>query len=64
MEKILRSVRQDKQAKILVLIVQSVRSNVAGSYRPYDDMSDGDVVDVGWLTVGESGDDTCPLGGK
>jgi hypothetical protein len=47
--------------KNLVLTVQSVRSDVAGPYRPYDDMSDGDMVDVGWLTVGESGDDTCPL---
>jgi hypothetical protein len=67
MEKISRSVRQDKQAKILVLTVQSVqsvRSDVAGLYRPYDDVSDGDVAYVGWLTVGESGDETCPLGGK
>jgi hypothetical protein len=29
---------------------------VAGPYKPYD----GDVVDVEWLTVGESGVDTCP----
>jgi hypothetical protein len=36
MEKISRSVRQGKQAKILVLTVQSVRSDVAGPYRPYD----------------------------
>jgi hypothetical protein len=36
MEKISRSVRQGKQAKKLVLTVQSVRSDVAGSYRPYD----------------------------
>jgi hypothetical protein len=39
MEKISRSVRQDKQAKILMLTVQSVqsvRSDVAGPYRPYD----------------------------
>jgi hypothetical protein len=32
---------------------------VAGPYRPYDDVSGGDVADVGWLTVVESGDDTC-----
>jgi hypothetical protein len=24
----------------------------------------GDVVDVGWLTINESGDDTCQFGGK
>jgi hypothetical protein len=35
MEKISRSVRQVKQAKILVLTVQSVQSDVAGPYRPY-----------------------------
>jgi hypothetical protein len=35
MEKISRSVRQVKQAKILVLTVQSVQSDVAGSYRSY-----------------------------
>jgi hypothetical protein len=67
MKKISRSVRQAKQAKILVLTVQSVqsvRSDVAGPYRPYDDVSGGDVATYGWLTVGESGDDTCPFGGK
>jgi hypothetical protein len=67
MEKISRSVRQAKHAKILVLTVQSVqsvRSDVEGPYRPYDDVSGGDVADVGWLTVGESGDDTCPLDSK
>jgi hypothetical protein len=37
---------------------------VAGSYRPYDDLSDGDMADVGWLIVGESGDDTCPFFGQ
>jgi hypothetical protein len=36
MEKISRSVHQGKQAKILVLTVQSVRSDVAGSYRSYN----------------------------
>jgi uncharacterized membrane protein YgcG len=35
MEKISRSVHQVKQAKILVLTVQSVQSDVAGPYRPY-----------------------------
>jgi uncharacterized membrane protein YgcG len=39
MEKISRSVRQVKQAKILVLTVQSVQSDVAGPYRPYDDVA-------------------------
>jgi hypothetical protein len=35
MEKISRYVRQVKHAKILVLTVQSVQSDVAGPYRPY-----------------------------
>jgi hypothetical protein len=65
MEKISRSVRQGKQAKILDAdctcpYVQSVRSDVAGPYRPYDD----DVAVVYWLIVGESGVDTCPVPGE
>ena len=36
MEEISRSVRQAKQAKFLVLTVQSVQSDVAGPHRPYD----------------------------
>jgi hypothetical protein len=65
MEKISRSVRQAKQAKSLMLTVpvrtvQSVRSDVVGPYRPYDD----DVADVDRLTVDESGSDTCPVAGE
>jgi hypothetical protein len=67
MEKISRSVRQAKQAKILMLTVQSVqsiRSDMEGSYRPYDDVLGGEVVGIDWLTVVESGDDTCLVDGK
>jgi hypothetical protein len=56
-------VKSNRQKKI-VLTVQSVRSDVAGPYRSYDDVSGGDVATYGWLTVGKPGDDTCPLGGK
>jgi hypothetical protein len=35
--------------------VQSVRSDVAGPYRPYG----GDVADVDWSILGESDVDTC-----
>jgi hypothetical protein len=49
---------------LTVQSVQSVWSDVAGPYILYDDVSDGDVADFGWFTVGESGDDMCPLGGK
>jgi hypothetical protein len=35
---ILQSVRQVKQAKKMMLTVQSVQADVAGSYRPYDDV--------------------------
>ena len=55
MEKISRFVHQGKQAKILVLTVQSVRFDVAGPYRSYDRTDDG------WLTVGKSGVDMCLL---
>jgi hypothetical protein len=34
--------------------------DVAGPYRPYGD----DVAVVYWLVAGESGGDTCPVGGK
>jgi hypothetical protein len=54
-------VRQVKQAKFLVLTVQSVQSDVARSYRPYDDMSGDDVARNYWLAAVESGSDTCPL---
>jgi hypothetical protein len=56
-------VKSNRQ-KHLVLTVQSVRSDVAGSYKLYDDVSGGDVATYGWLTVGKPGDDTCPLVGK
>jgi hypothetical protein len=50
--------------KNLMLTVQSVQSDVAGPYRPYDDMSGGDVAGIDWLTVVESRDDTCLVDGK
>jgi hypothetical protein len=44
-----------------MLTVQSVQSDVAGSYRPYDDMSGDDVASNCWLAAIESGSDMCPL---
>jgi hypothetical protein len=35
--------------KILMLTVQSVQADVAGSYRPYDDVAYDDVEESGWL---------------
>jgi hypothetical protein len=47
---ILQSVRQVKQAKKMMLTVQSIQSvqaDVAGPYRPYDDVAFDDVVESG-----------------
>ena len=32
----------------MMLTVQSVQADVVGSYRPYDDVSGGDMADVDW----------------
>jgi hypothetical protein len=63
MEEILRFVRQAKQAKFLDVdctCPYSPYGDVAGPYKPYGD----DVVVVYCLVSGESGGDTCPIGGK
>ena len=66
MEKISRSVRQAKQAKFLDVDCTcpyspySPYGDMAGPYKPYGD----DVVVVYWLVAGESGGDTCLVGGK
>jgi hypothetical protein len=63
MEEISRSVHQAKQAKFLdadCTCPYSPYGDVAGPYRPYGD----DVAVVYCLVAGESGGDTCPVGGK
>ena len=66
MKKISRSIRQAKQAKIwcwlylFVQSVQSVRSDVAGPYIPYDD----DMVVFDGFIVSEFGSDTCLVDNK
>jgi hypothetical protein len=47
-QEILQFVRQVKQAKKMMLTVQSVQADVAGSYRPYDDVASDDVENFGW----------------
>ena len=63
MEEISRSVRQAKQAKFLdadCTCPYSPYGDVAGPYRLYGD----DMAVVYCLVSGESGGDTCPVGGK
>jgi hypothetical protein len=70
MEKISRSIRQAKQAKKLMLTVpvRTVRTLCTVTWQGHTDcMMMCQMVTwqyVGWLTVGESGDDTCPFIGK
>jgi hypothetical protein len=47
-----------------VLTVQFVQSNVAGPYRPYDDVSGDDMARNCWLEAVELGSDTFPLVGN
>jgi hypothetical protein len=50
-QEILQFVHQVKQAKKMMLtvqFVQSVHADVAGPYRPYDDMASDDVEKFGW----------------
>jgi hypothetical protein len=63
MEEISQSVHQAKQAKFLdadCTYPYSPYGDVAGPYRSYSD----DVAVVYCLVAGESGGDTCPVGGK
>jgi hypothetical protein len=43
---------------LTVQFVQSIRSDVVGSYRLYDDVSGDDVASDCWLVAGESDVDT------
>jgi hypothetical protein len=38
-----------KMGTLTVQSVQSVQADVAGPYRPYDDMASDDMVEFGWL---------------
>jgi hypothetical protein len=49
---------------LTVQSVQSVRSDVAGPYRPYDDVSGDDVASDCWLVAGESDVDTWQISGQ
>jgi hypothetical protein len=57
---ILQSVHKVKQAKKMMLTVQSVQADVAESY----DRTYGDVADSGWQTLDESCVDTWQFSGQ